>query len=351
MTPHRRSAQRRARPRRVAALALAGVLVAAACGGGGGSGDQRARSSAGLRRLTVALDWTPNTNHSGVYLAKARGWYRDAGLDVKIVSPGDAGSLQLLGTGKADVAFTTQEEIIPARAEGVPVVAISSVIQHNTSSLVALRRSGITRPRDLEGKTYGGYGGQLEKALVRTLVSCDGGDPSKVRFTEVGNVDYRVGMQRGDYDFVWIFDAWDGIRYTQIDKLPVTTIPFIRYTRCIPDWYTPMLATSEKALTKDRSALRAFMAATVRGYQAAIADPGAAAGALLKAVPELDPRLVQASARYLAPRYADDPGRWGRQDAAVWRRMAAFLRTSGLLRRDIDVSRAFTNDLLPASGR
>ena len=116
-------------------------------------------------RLTVVLDWTPNTNHSGVYLARAKGWYRDAGLDVKVIEPGDAGALQLLAGGKADVAFSTQEEIIPARAKGVPVVAIGAVVQHNTSSLLSLASGGIAGPADLPGHTYGGYGGPLETAL------------------------------------------------------------------------------------------------------------------------------------------------------------------------------------------
>jgi NMT1/THI5 like len=81
----------------------------------------------------------------------------------------------------------------------------------------------------------------------------------------VGDVDYRVGMQRHDYDFVWIFDGWDGIRYRKIDRTKLSTIPFIRHTDCIPDWYTPMLATTAKKLTAKRAELKAFMAATARG--------------------------------------------------------------------------------------
>jgi ABC-type nitrate/sulfonate/bicarbonate transport system substrate-binding protein len=112
----------------ILAAVLALVVAAAACGGG-----SSAQESHALDKVTVVLDWTPNTNHSGVYLARAKGWYRDAGLDVKIIQPGDAGAVQLLGSGKADVAYSPQEEIIPARAQGVPVVAIAAVIQHDTS--------------------------------------------------------------------------------------------------------------------------------------------------------------------------------------------------------------------------
>jgi ABC-type nitrate/sulfonate/bicarbonate transport system substrate-binding protein len=324
----------------ILAVALALVVAATACGGG-----SSADESHGLQKVTVVLDWTPNTNHSGVYLARANGWYRAAGLDVKIVQPGDAGALQLLGSGKADVAYSPQEELIPARAQGVPVVAIAAVIQHNTSSLLALSKSGIEGPADLAGHTYGGFGGPLEKALVSKLVTCAGGNPKDVHFAQVGDVDYRVGLESGQFDFVWIFDGWDKIRLEQ-QKVSVSTIPFIDHTDCIPDWYTPMMATTEKELQTRRPALKKFMEVTRRGYQAAMRDPDAAADALIHAVPEVDPKLVRASARYLATRYASDPAQWGRQQKVVWTRFAAFLQHAGMIDGTFDVDPAFTNDLL-----
>jgi len=331
------------------ALLIPVVVLAAAvgCGGGGGS------SSAGdddLDKITVVLDWTPNPNHGGMYLAEAEGRYRRAGLDLEIIEPGDAGAVQLLGSGRADVAFTAQEELVPARAEGVPIVSIASVIQHNTSSLLSLTSSGISEPADLAGHTYGGFGGPLEKALVETLVSCRGGDPKQVRFAEVGDVDYRAGLERGQYDFVWIFDGWDKIRLAELEQLDVSTIPFIEHRDCIPDWYTPVLAATESGLDERAKVIERFMAVTARGYRAAMARPDAAADALLAAVPELDGDLVRRSARYLASRYAEDADAWGRQDDAVWRRFVAFLAEAGLIEDEIDIADAYTNRFLPEGG-
>jgi ABC-type nitrate/sulfonate/bicarbonate transport system substrate-binding protein len=329
--------------KRTAVLVLLPLLLAAAACGGG-SDDE---GSDGRDRVTVVLDWTPNTNHAGVYLAEAQGRYREAGLDVRIIEPGDAGALQLLASGKADVAFSPQEELIPARSgQGVPVVALAAVIQHNTSSLLSLASDGIEGPGDLPGHTYGGYGGPLETALVSALAECGGGDPDEVRFAEVGDVDYRVGLERGQYDVVWIYDAWDKIRLRQAG-VDVATIPFLDHTDCIPDWYTPMLATTESELDGDRRAvLERFMDVTRTGYQEAMADPGGAADALLDAVPELDEQLVRASAEYLSTRYAEDPEEWGVQDRAVWERFAAFLGEAGMVEGEVDVDAAFTNDLL-----
>lgn len=325
----------------VLALATAGL---ASCGSdsGGGSGE-----GGGLRRFTVLLDWSPNTNHSGMYLAKARGWYRQAGLDVRFVEPGDSTSLQLLAAGKGDVAVSVQEEVVPARAQGLPVRSIAAIIQHNTSSLISLADDGIEEPADLQGKTYGGYGGALEEALLDKLITCDGGDPKALKRVDVGEADFRIGLERDQYDVVWIFDGWDGIRLDQAD-VDTNRIELAEQTDCIPDWYTPLLATSDDVAAERPDDLRAFLAATARGYQEAMADPSAAADALLEGAPDLDPELVRASAVYLSTRYADDPAAWGRQDPEVWERFTAFLADAGMLDGDVDPASAWTNEFLPS---
>ncbi len=322
----------------IIALAIGGIVA-----GWSVSGDGATR----LTKVTVMLDWTPNTNHAGIYLAKERGWYRDAGLDVRIIEPGQTGADQVVAAGKAQFGISVAENVIPARAQGVPVVSIAAIVQHNTSSLISLKEDGITRPRELAGKTYGGFGGPLETQLIKTLVGCDGGDADSVKFVEVGNVDYFVGMQRNLYDFVWIFDAWDGIRAKDVERIPVNTLPFIDYTRCIPDWYTPVIITNEDMTEKRPDVVRRFLEATSRGYQRAISQPEEAARVLLQAAPELDPMLVQGSAAYLATRYVDAGRRWGLQDEAVWSRFAEFLRSAGLVDRTIDVKAAYTNEFLP----
>ncbi len=336
------------RPRLRTALAIVAVAllvgVVAGCSDDGGEGD--AAQDGGLEEMTVVLEWSPNTNHSGVYLAQAEGWYEEAGLDVEIIEPGDAGSLQILGSGRADVAFTVQEELIPARAEGVPAVALAAVIEHNTSSLLSLAEDGIATPADLAGHDYGGFGGQLETALIETMVECDGGDPSEVGFADVGEADYRLGLTRDQYDAVWIFDAWDGIRLGDVEGLDTQTIPFLDYEECIPDWYTPMIASSESVIEERPEDLQAFMDATARGYREAMADPGASAAALLEAVPELDPDLVAQSSEYLSTRYSEDPGAWGQMDQERWRDFVDFLVEAGLIEEAIDIDAAYTNQFL-----
>src|SRR5690606_34650886 len=123
-----------------------------------------------------------------------RGYFAAAGLDVTIVEPGEASGLSLLAAGKADLAFSVAEALVPARAKGADVVSVAAVLRRNTSSLITLRESGIARPRDLAGKTYGSYGSALEEALVRRLVECDGGDPDAVTFAPLVSDDFRIGL-------------------------------------------------------------------------------------------------------------------------------------------------------------
>lgn len=343
---------------RTAIVAAVLTVLLAACGGQSAAPDasSSARGSAAsttpadggseAREVTVMLDWTPNTNHAGMYLALDKGWYADAGLDVRIIQPGEQGGLPALASGDAEFAVSVQEAVTPARVQGAPVVSVAAIIASNTSSLVALADEGIDRPADLAGHRYGGFGGELETELVRSLVACDGGDPDQVEFVEVGNVDYRAGLERDFYDFVWIFDGWDGIRLEQAG-LDTTSIHFADHFDCIPDWYTPLLATSEQLITEEPDLVADFMAATARGYERAIEAPDEAADALLAATPELDEALVRESARYLADE--DAPHRpWGLQDPAVWNEFTAFLQKAGIVADDVDVDAAWTNEFLPA---
>ncbi len=210
------------------------------------------------------LNWTPNNHHAGIYIALEKGWYREAGLDVKIIDADPNGVEPIVAQGGADIGIAQAESIIPARAQGIPIVSIAALLPHNDSALMALAGSGITRPKDLEGKTYGGFGGALEKELISRLVTCDGGDPTKVKFVEVGNVDYLAGMDAKTFDFVWIFAGWDALNAQSVLQRPVSLIRFSDHLDCIPDWYTPALITSEKMLRDRPDDVRAFLAATAR---------------------------------------------------------------------------------------
>ncbi len=296
------------------------------------------------------LDWTPNTNHLGMYVAQAKGWYRQAGLDVSFVQPGQGSDPnQAVGSKSADFGISSSEQVVQARQAKVPVVAIAAIIEHNTSSLITLEKSGIDRPGKLEGKTYGAYGGgAFEQALVRQLVACDGGDGESVRFTQVGEADYRVGLTTGAYDAVWVFDGWDVIRLRDIDHLALNTMSFRSRDDCIPDWYTPVIVSGETTIKTNPDMVKRFLRASAMGYRFAMDNPKAAANILVDAAPGLDRNLVERSATFLSTRFTTEPSRWGYQRESVWNNFVKFLENNDVLHAGFETKNAYTNSFLPA---
>lgn len=325
-------------------ITLALLLVAAACGDDGDNA-----SAPELDTLTVMLNWVPNAHHAGIYLADAQGWYAKEGLAIDIVEPAfDIGVEAAVASGQADIGLAQAESLLPARAAGVDVVAVATILPSNDSVLMGLAADGITEPADLQGATYGGFGGALETELISALVECDGGDPNAVEFVEVGNVDYVPGLQQDRFDVAWVFSGWDRLRADEVLGVAATEIRFDDHLDCIPDWYTPLVLASGDRISDDGDTVRRFLAATARGYEAVADDPAAGAAAMTDDVIELDAELIGAAVDYYAPRFVADGGDgWGEMDGAVWERFAEFLVSSGLLADEIDVAASWTGELLP----
>lgn len=339
------------------------ILVMAGCGNNNGnSGSNTANNKGGARadgpetsaaatdapkeltKIKVALDWTPNTNHTGLYAAKDLGYYEEEGLDVEIVQPGAAGADTMVTSGEAAFGISAQEALTLARLQNVPLVSIAAIIQHNTSGFAAPKDRKITTPKDFEGKTYGGWGSPAEEAAMKAIMDPEGGDVKKVKLVNIGEADYFTAVKR-DIDFAWIFYAWTGIE-AELRGEPLDMLYLKDYAPQL-DYYTPVLTTSEKAIAENPELVKAFLKATSKGYQYAIDKPEEAAAILSKAVPDLDPELVLASQKWLSPKYKDDAVRWGEQKAAVWQNYADWMYGLKLLEKPLDAASAFTNEFLP----
>ncbi|HHW98167.1 MAG TPA: ABC transporter substrate-binding protein [Firmicutes bacterium] len=298
----------------------------------------------GLRPITVVLDWTPNTNHTGLYVAQAEGYFEEQGLDVTIMLPGDAGVIQTVASGNAHFGVSYQEELTLARVQRVPALSIAAVIQHNTSGFASPVAKNIKSPKDFVGKTYGGWGSPVEEAVIESVMQLEGVSARDVNFINIGDVDFFTAVQR-DIDFAWAFYAWTGIE-AELRNFPLNMI-YVKDLSPQLDYYTPILITSEQLAADDPELVKAFMAAVTQGYEFAMANPEAAAEILLAAEPDLDPDLVRASQAWLADKYQDDAPRWGQQKLEVWEGYTEWMLSKGLLEKEIDVKQAFTNDFLP----
>jgi ABC-type nitrate/sulfonate/bicarbonate transport system substrate-binding protein len=298
----------------------------------------------GLTPAVLSLDWVPNTNHSGFYVALDMGWYEEEGIALEIQIPSDpSAAIVQVAAGHTPFGVSFQEEVTIARSSGIPVVSIAAIIQHNTSAFAGLAASGMTSPADFEGKTYASYGLPIERPILGSLMACFDADIEQVEFIDVG-FDAFPALLGGRVDLAWIFIAWDGI---QAELMGEELVVFPLYGDCVPDYYTPVVIAGESTLQEQPDLVRRFLRATARGYEYAIEHPDEAAEALLRHSPESDPELVLASQRWLSPEYQSDAPRWGVQDAAVWAGFADWLHANGLIEAPIDAEAAFTNDFLP----
>ncbi|MGI6084885.1 MAG: ABC transporter substrate-binding protein [Acetivibrionales bacterium] len=296
------------------------------------------------RKVTVVLDWTPNTNHTGLYVARDKGFYKEQGLDVEIIQPQEGTSDTIVAAGTAQFGISYQEAVTFARASGVPLVSIAAVIQHNTSGFASLKEKNILTPKDFEGKKYGGWGSDVEAATIKYLMEQAGADFSKVEIITTGDADFFQASATEQIDFAWIFEGWAGIEAKQ-KGIELNYIDLGKEA-AVFDYYTPVIITNEKILNEDKALVESFINATKKGYEFAIEKPEEAADILMTATPELNRELVMESQRFLSERYRAEAAYWGFQKEEVWQRYTGWMFENGFIEEAIDVSKAYTNEFI-----
>jgi ABC-type nitrate/sulfonate/bicarbonate transport system substrate-binding protein len=296
--------------------------------------------------VTFILDWVPNTNHTGIFVAEANGYFEEAGLAVEIIQPGEVYPEAAVASGVADFGISFQEMVTLARADDVPIVSIAAVLQHNTSGFASAADLNVTSPADFEGLRYGSFGTPFEDPTLEVLMNCAGGDFSQLEIVNTGWADPLALIAEDQIDMAWIFYGWQGVQAQQ-QGIALNVVMMEDYFDCIPDYYTPVVIASEDTIANNPEVVRAFMEALSRGYDFAIENPGEAAELLLAAVPELDTELVKESQDWLSKYYQADAPRWGEQKEEVWQGYTDWMVENGILSAPIPVSDAFTNDFLP----
>ncbi|HBE06020.1 MAG TPA: ABC transporter substrate-binding protein [Firmicutes bacterium] len=296
-------------------------------------------------KVSLMLDWTPNANHTGIYVAYDKGWFAEEGIDLEIIAPAGVTVETVVGSGKAEFGISFQEYVTSARIEGVPIVSIAAIIQHNTSGFISLKDRGITKAADFAGHSYGGFGLQIEKAIISAMITRDGGSPESVKYVNVSEGDL-LSMLGRDIDFAWIYYGVEGIEAAQ-RSLEVDYVEMSDYFDAVPDYYTPVIISSEKLIAENPQMVERFMAAVARGYEYTIENPAESAEILLKHAPELSPESVKASQDWLSPRYAEDAPQWGYQQAEVWKDFGDWMYNNGLIAGEFDYQKAYTNRFIP----
>ena len=299
--------------------------------------------------ITIVLDWTPNTNHTGIYVAQAKGFFEEAGLNVEVVQPPEDGAVMLVASGKAQFGVSFQDSLAPAFVgeDPMPVTAVAAVIQHNTSGIVSRAGEGMDTPKGLEGKKYATWDLDVEKATIRDVMEADGGDFNQVELIPSTVTDEVSALRSGSVDAIWIFYGWAGVA-CEVAGLPTDYFEFADIDPAF-DYYTPVIIGCNAWLEENPETAKAFLTALSKGYTYAVEQPREATDILMEAAPELkaNAELVYASQEYLAAEYIADATRWGEFDADRWAAFFQWLNENSLLEEAIDPCFGFTNEYLP----
>jgi ABC-type nitrate/sulfonate/bicarbonate transport system substrate-binding protein len=288
-------------------------------------------------------------------VAQDKGWYRDAGIELDVLPYGGTAPESIIGAHQAECGISFQDSLTFAAAAGTPIVSTMAILQHTAQEIAVLDSSSITRPRDLDGKTYAGFGYPNEVPTLKAVIRHDGGKG------EFDTVTLDTAAYEALYakraDFVITFSAWEGIEAGQ-RNIPLRTFKFTDYG--FPDFYQVVLACDRDWLTANPDAAKRFMGATAKGLAFAAANPDEAAAILVAQNPgvfDANTALPRASAEFMATEglLVDATGKVGVQTLPAWTGYSSFLYDQGLLvdangkalTAAPDYGSLFTNDFLP----
>ena len=314
-------------------LILLAVVLLAACG--------RDKDS---DKVSLALDWFPNSNHAGFYMAVEKGYYEDEGLEVDIFVPSNPEDvLKTVGAGRDDFGVSYQADVLLALGEGVGVKSIAALVQHPLNSIMVLEESGITRPRELIGKKVAVTGIPSEEALFSAMLEYDGISLEDVTLVTVGFdlspalIGKKVDAIVGAY---WTYESI----VMEMQGFPVRVLRMEEWG--VPDFYELVLVASHDTVSEDPDIVRRFLKATARGFADAMEDPQRAIDILIDANPDVDKALETQSIALLAPMWTEGAPTFGWQTQERWQSLAQWMKDEGLLKEDVNEDEAFTSEFL-----
>jgi len=318
----------------IIALLLLSLLAACA---------PQAAPTQALVPVSLPVGYIPNVQFAPLYVAIENGYFREEGLDVTVDYSMENDNLALIGAGRLDFAIVSGEQVLLARAQGLPVVYTAAWYQQYPVGIVAKSEQGIQTPADLKGKKIAvpvlagaSYIG------LRALLSAGGLQESDVELDVVGFT--QAEMVATDHD-----DA--AVIYVANEPVQLEARGYTVDVLRVSD-YLPMvangLATSEQMLRDNPERVQKMIRALLRGIQAAAADPDAAFEICKKYVdnlatgdPETQKKVLAASIELWK---AD---RLGYSDPQAWENMQSILLEMGLLKAPLDLSAAYTNQYVP----
>jgi putative hydroxymethylpyrimidine transport system substrate-binding protein len=328
------------------AIALAMALLALALGLAA-CGEKSEDVTGKTQPLSLTLDFYPNPDHAGIYMAQKLGYFEEAGLDVSVHTPSDpAAPIKLLAAGQTDLAISYEPEVLLAKEQGLDVLAIGALVNRPLTSMIWLKKSGIKGVGGLRGKTIATAGIPYQDAYLKTILGRANLSPSDVNVVNVGFGLLPAILGGKAQAMLGGFSNVEGVDLRLRGSDPVVT-PVDKLG--VPSYDELVLVAQRKRLEEDPQQIRLFLAALARGTAAAAKNPEATTKALLEANPDLDPKLtkaeVAATLPLLNPPRDGDP--YGYMDPAAWTKFTGWMRDNGLISSLPPTGSVLSNDYLP----
>ncbi len=290
----------------------------------------------GLYEVTVVLDWTPNTNHAGLFLAEEMGYYYDAGLKVNIIQPPEGGAETLVAAGKAQFGVSFQDSMAPALSADEPldIVAVAAISQHNLSGIISRGDKGIYSFKDMENKSYATWGSPIEQTIIKYCMTEEGGDFTKLKMIDSTVTDVLTALETDMIDTVWVYEYWDVVK-ADVEGYDYSYIDFKSVDELM-DYYTPVIITSGAYAKKNSDIVKRFLTAVKRGYEECASDLEKGADALCKADKTLEREMVIRSLDLMQNYFLDDRGEWGYVDKDRWNGFYGWLYDNALIEKNLE---------------
>ena len=330
----------------ITAVALAVALLALALGLAA-CGEKSEDVTGKSQQFTLTLDFYPNPDHAGIYMAQKLGYFEEAGLDVSIQTPSDPSApIKQVAAGRSDLAISYEPEVLLAREQGLDVLAVAAIVNRPLTSMIWLKKSGIKGVADLRGETIATAGIPYQDAYLKTILARANLTPPDVKAVNVGFGLLPAILGGRAQAMLGGFSNVEGVDLRLRGKDPVVT-PVDKLG--VPTYDELVLVAQRKRLEEDPQAIRLFIAALARGTTAAAENPKAAEKALLEANPDLDPKLTRAELAATLPLL--NPARKGRpygyMDPALWGEFTGWMRDNELIGGLPPASGLLSNDYLP----
>ena len=300
-------------------------------------------SNTHLTEVKVALDWNPNTHYIGMYIAKHLGWYEESSLDVSFVLPQKTTTPYLVSSGQTLIGVSYLNNVIHSYNKNLKVKIISALVSKNTSCLSWTDLHGIKTLRDLEGKTYGGFGSPEELASLRYIFRESDLNINKVKIINLGVSDFLKAIPRVA-DFMWIFMAWDGMK-AKLNNIEIGSYyPSQRFE--VFDHPAPLLISHSKLSRENRKTVEKFLQVTKKAYNFVIENPNKSIELFHESLNELPLSLMRESVFYLRDKFKEKDKAWGEIDPKSISRYVDWMKAEKLISKKPSLSEIHYDDIL-----